>query len=175
MLMFNTNILNRFLDYKTQYFNSISEYLCKFNLLHNMTLNVLNCNIRSARRNFDEFLLFLENDIHSKNLDLIVLTETWHDVNFCNFSIHGYNTYFSKLKRNQNDGVIIFIKTHLCADIFEYEFLEANTMKVTLKLCNVIFRAYCIYRLPSSDKNKFLTTISSILSIDECINGHVII
>jgi len=90
MPMFNTNLLNRFLDYKTQYFNSISEYICKFNLLHNTTLNILNCNIRSARRNFDEFLLFLVNDIHSKNLDLIILTETWHDVNFCNFSIHGY-------------------------------------------------------------------------------------
>lgn len=65
MSMFNSNLLNHFLDYKTQYFNSISEYLCKFNLFHNMTLNVLNCNIRSVRRNFDEFLLFLENDIHS--------------------------------------------------------------------------------------------------------------
>lgn len=73
--MFNTNLLNRFLDYKTQYFNSISEFIYNFNLLHNTTLNVLNCNIRSVRHNFDEFLLFLGNDIHSKKLDLIILTE----------------------------------------------------------------------------------------------------
>jgi len=48
-------------------------------------------------------------------------------------------------------------------------------MKVTFKLCNVFFSVYCIYRSPSGDKNKFLTIINSILSKDECINGHVII
>lgn len=83
--------------------------------------------------------------------------------------------YFSKLKRNQNDGVIIFVKTHLCVDLFEYEFIEANIMRVSLKICNVSFRVFCFYRSPSSDKNKFLTIINSILSNDECINGHVII
>lgn len=95
MLMFNSNLLNSFLDYKTQYFNSVPEFIYKFNLVHNTTLNVLNCNIRSVRHNFDEFLLFLESDLHSKNLDLIIITETWHDINCCNFAIHGYNMYFS--------------------------------------------------------------------------------
>jgi len=64
----------------------------------------------------------------------------------------------------------------LCVDIFEYEYnIETHIMKVTLRICNVYFRSYCIYRSPSSDKNKFLTIISSILSKDECINGYVMI
>jgi len=130
---------------------------------------------RSARHNFDEFLLFSENYIHSKNLDLIILTETWHDVNFCNFSIPGYKLYFSKLKRKQNDGVMIFVKTYLFVNIIEYKYIEANIMKVTLRICNVYFKAYCVYRSPSNDKNKFLTIISSILSKKECINGYVMV
>ncbi|KAL4131531.1 hypothetical protein QTP88_008826 [Uroleucon formosanum] len=47
---------------------------------------------------------------------------------------------------------------------------ECLLKKITLSLS-----VYCIYRSPSGDKNKFLTIINSILSKNECINGHVII
>jgi len=49
-----------------------------------------------------------------------------------------------------------------------------SAKKKKVKACSINERV-CIYRSPSGDKNKFLTIINSILSKDECINGHVII
>lgn len=56
--------------------------------------------------------LISKNDDPSKILDLIILTETWHDVNSCNDLIPRHNLYFSNVKRNRNDGVTIFVKTY---------------------------------------------------------------
>lgn len=55
-------------------------------------------NIRSVNANFDELLLFLENGINYKKIDIFILTETWHHVENCLYSISGYNTYFSNTK-----------------------------------------------------------------------------
>jgi len=107
--MSNYNILDRFLDYKTNYFSFITEFMNKYKILDKMFFNIFHCNIRSIRNHFDELLLFLQNDANSRNLDIMVVTETLHDVNYCNFSIPGYQLYFSKIKRNQNDGVMMMV------------------------------------------------------------------
>jgi len=70
-------------------------------------------NIRSANANVDELLLCLENDVNSKNIDIVIVTETWYDTNHINISLSGYSSYFTEIKRNQNDGIIIFFKKHL--------------------------------------------------------------
>jgi hypothetical protein len=63
-------------SYKTNYFNSFSEFFNMKNNLNNNYVNILCCNIRSVNSNFDKLILFLENEIDSKKLDIIVLTET---------------------------------------------------------------------------------------------------
>lgn len=98
-----SSILNSFVDYKTMYFNSITAFFLTYSLANDNSLNVFSCDIRSVKNIFDELLLFLKNDVCSKHLDFIILTETWHDVNCCNYVIPGYNLYYSKLERNQND------------------------------------------------------------------------
>lgn len=107
--MSKNNVFDRFLDYKTNYFLSIPEFRNKYEIINEKFFNIFHCNIRSIKNHFDELLLFLQNDVNNKILDIIVLSETWHDVNYCNFSIPGYVLYFSKIKRNQNDGVMIGI------------------------------------------------------------------
>lgn len=72
-------------------------------------LNVLHMNIRSMRKNFDQFLLYMGNG--EIEHDVIVLTETWieHDYEF-DFCLDQYEV----LKRNsvytKSDGLCIFIK-----------------------------------------------------------------
>lgn len=59
-------------------------------------LSVFGCNIRSVSANnynknyFYELNLFLKNDIHCNTLDLIILTEIWHNVVFIKFSVTFY-------------------------------------------------------------------------------------
>jgi len=87
-------------------------------------------NIRSVRANFDDLVLLLENDSQYKRVDIIILTETWHNVEDCVYSISGYNTYFSSVKRNQNDGLTLFVKQNLRINLYEYGFEESNIIKV---------------------------------------------
>lgn len=44
------------------------------------------CTIRSVNANLEELLLLFENDKNSNLLDIIILTETWHDDNYFNIS-----------------------------------------------------------------------------------------
>lgn len=113
--MVDNNFIEKYDNYDTKYYESISEFVNNLNLLSNFSkhLNVMCTNIGNQNANFDELILFLENDTHSKNIDILILTKSWH-INADNFgSLTGCNTYSSTIKRNQNDGVIIFVKSSL--------------------------------------------------------------
>jgi len=130
--------------YRTNYFESFSEYNSYLNNKGESLLNIICLNIRSVNAHFDELLLFLENDINNKKIDVIVLTEMWHDSLFCHYIIPGYSILFSSTKRNQNDGIIIFVKNHLNADFYDYDFLEYNIVKLSLIINNLPI-ACCMY------------------------------
>lgn len=66
--------------------------------------------------NFDELTLFLENDSNIYIVDVIVLTETWHDSNYCVYVIDGYKLYYSTIKRNRNSDC--FLKKKILRRLF---------------------------------------------------------
>lgn len=76
-----------YLNYRTNYYESFSEFVGINNEENKKYLNLICCYIRSVNANahFDELLLFLENDIKYTNIDIILLTETWHNVLSCNY------------------------------------------------------------------------------------------
>lgn len=121
MDIFQSLSTSNFSNYTTNYFCSFSDFIYSHKIINGFFLNVLCCNIRSVNSNLDELLLFLENDKKNMLLDIIILTETWHDVNCCNISIRDYNTYFTKIKRNQNDGIIVLYKKNVCIQFFEFD------------------------------------------------------
>lgn len=61
-------------------------------------LNVLCSNIRRVNTNIDELFIFLENSNYNQKVNVIVLTETWHDVNYRNINVPGYKTFYSEKK-----------------------------------------------------------------------------
>lgn len=52
-------------------------------------------------------------------MDVIILTETWHTIENCNYRIPGYTLYLISTKRNQNDGIMVFIRQNINIDIHE--------------------------------------------------------
>jgi len=56
-------------------------------------LNVFCCNIRSINAYFDEFILYINSEKNCPTLDVIVLTDTWHTIDNCNYKIPGYKLY----------------------------------------------------------------------------------
>jgi len=101
--------------------------------------------IRSINAHFDELLLFLENDAKYRDIDVIVLTETWHNLLPCAYSIDGYNMFCSSIKRNQNYGVIVFAKSTLIVEFFEYDFVDVNILKLYISNIKVPINLVCMY------------------------------
>lgn len=129
-------------------------------------------NIRSIKANFDELILLFENDLLLKKIDILILTETWHDnMTNCVYSIPGYNTYFSTVKRNENDGLFFFVNENLTIDLFEYGFEESNILRLTVTIENKNTCIYCVYRSPSSNTNDFLITLRNIF-VNEITNNE---
>lgn len=60
---------------------------------------------------------------------MTALTETWYDSSIhCIYYINGYKLFFSFIKRNQNDGIFVFIKHTFNVEIYEYEFVITKTL-----------------------------------------------
>lgn len=153
---FNNIIEN--LNNKTNYFESFYEYYTSVNINFENYLNIVCLNIRSINAHFDELLLFLENNLYYNKIDIIVLTETWHDTISCPYKINGYNILFSNIKRNQNDGVIVFVKQHLSTDFYDFNYLENNIVKLSLIINNSPLIILCVYRSPSTDYTNFINS-----------------
>jgi len=47
------------------------------------------------------------------------------------YTIEGYKLFFSTIKRNQNDGIFVFVKYNYNVDFFEYYFVETNIVKLS--------------------------------------------
>lgn len=73
------NTLSNHLDYKTKYFESLSEFVRTFHFDNKMFITIFYCNIRGINKHFDKFVLFLNSDKFSCNLYIIILVKTWND------------------------------------------------------------------------------------------------
>lgn len=164
--MDSINLLSNYLDYKTKYFESLSEFVKTFHFDNKMYFSIFCCNIRSINKHFDEFTLYLNSDKFSCNLDIIILTETWHNIDLCDFEIPGYRIYFSTVKRNQNDGIIVFTRSHLSVESIEYKYTVANILNLKLEVNNIPLNILCVYRSPTSDICEFITTIENIFKVE---------
>jgi hypothetical protein len=65
-------------------------------------ISIIHLNIRSYKKNFDEFLVLL-NGMNVK-FDVIVLTETWMDGCESVVCLNGYSAFSTSSRFNQNDG-----------------------------------------------------------------------
>jgi hypothetical protein len=80
-------VLRNYLDYKTKYFDSFSQFVKIHKYVNGEFISVFCNNIRSINAHFNDFLFFLNSDTNCCNLDVIILTENWHNVEYCNFKI----------------------------------------------------------------------------------------
>jgi hypothetical protein len=50
--------------------------------------------------------------------------------------------YFSFIKRNQNYGVMVFVKHYLSVEFFEYDFVDSNIVEPLIKYTIYIFNQW---------------------------------
>lgn len=167
------NVLNELEDEENDILNNINQRydvhqygkICDDMKNKTGVLKILHINIRSAQKNFDAFLTFLE-AFKIRDLDIIIFGETRSIRNINNYTIPGFQTYFNNSMNNQNDGVLIFIRDDITFNI-NHEVLPLTNVtisNISFKLNNVEFLIMPCYRSPSISDNLFLIDLESYLS-----------
>lgn len=125
------------------------------------SIKILHLNIRSINRNVDELRLFL---VTIEILpEVIILSECWLRKNPILPIMEGYLSYKTNNNRNQNDGLVIYIKLNLRHSITEPIFSDANCLLCTLHSNNLVIIA--LYRSPSiHNTESFLDGLNNLLT-----------
>ena len=131
-------------------------------------LLIIHQNIRSFNKNFDSFSVFI-NSIN-RNIDIIVLTETWFIKDFCS-SIRGFTDHHVFRPDKIRGGVSIYIRNGLICnakrnltfveDGIEMCAVELFPNNMNLKQSLIIAG---VYRPPNSPVHLFNDKINEILS-----------
>ena len=123
---------------------------------------IFHTNIRSINKNFDNLLLTLNQYIGV--FDIIVLTETWIVYNLNNFTINGYDILYNNSKLNQNDGVIVYVKSELN---YSYDIVKIGPLinAIQIKIDNDETTVYitALYRLHMIKIEQFIIDLRSYL------------
>jgi hypothetical protein len=122
----------------------------------NLSLSLIQQNIRSYNRNIDEFLVTLEG--LAVNFDIILLTEAWLGNNNCDLlSVDGYDLFRTYNNLNSSDGLVVYANRSLSASSRQ---LSIGGVATALSLsfgwrgfpCEIL----AIYRSPNSNINLFI-------------------
>lgn len=125
------------------------------------SLNLIHLNIRSVNSNFDKFTVFLIG--LEVSCDIIILSECWLNPNSIIPVLEGYVSYHTSNPKNQNDGVIIYIKTGLLHNTTEPIMPDASCLVCHLKQYELSIVA--LYRSPSCrNQENFLDGLNGILA-----------
>ena len=114
--------------------------------------SVLLFNVRSCRRNFNEFeCIFYE---YFKHFTCIALTETWLTQDFDNlFFINGFRS-FNVYRSPNGGGIRLYCKNDLDVTLItEHSFVSETCEMLTLQICcnTIKFVLSTVYHPPSSD------------------------
>ena len=116
---------------------------------------ILHENIRSFKRNFDEFHSFTSE--LSRAAVIIVLSETWFSANTCR-DVRGYTGFHTYRADKSGSGVSEFVRdcytsTHVANFSVCHAYYEFSVARISLSNnCTIII--ICVYRPP--DKSKIL-------------------
>lgn len=131
---------------------------------------IIQNNIRSIGKNLDEFRVFVEG--LNTTFECIVLTETRQIHDPTVFHIDGYETIYNQGNLNQNDGVVIFIKSELYQTHKLIELNGSFMIKLKAQYLNKIFCIYTFYRSPNTDVDDFLEELNNKLNEEKEDNCH---
>lgn len=134
------------------------------------TFNILHTNIRSINCNYDS-LITLVTRINVP-CDVIILTECWLSRVVTIPVFDGYTSYKTQYS-NQNDGVIVYIKSDIIHTVIERVIQDANCLITKLDLD---FAVVAIYRSPAQKNiDNFIDSLDQTLASLSSSNTVVLI
>lgn len=121
-------------------------------------LTIVSQNIRSIYSNIDDFQVTMTE--LNFDIDILVLTECRIQLNKPIPNIINYNSFHTKNRLNQNDGVTTYIKNSHAAKVKEIILENASCIEISLHDLVIL----CIYRSPSiNNADNFINSLSKHL------------
>ena len=130
-------------------------------------ISILQINIRSINHNFDELCVFLQK-FSDKDLiyDVIILSETWEINDKSYFNLKGYQSFYNESNKNQNDGMIIYVRNYLGANVEVIHTHNFKFINIMFNKNKISFSINTVYRSPSDsleELQNFLNSLNEIL------------
>jgi hypothetical protein len=150
--------------YDSLQYNNISEWIYNVNMTFHFSNQfvLIHMNIRSMRKNWNNFIAFINNEI--SQVHCIVLTETFlHAEEEKKFFIPGFQCISKPRKiKKRGGGIIMYIRENLICPTISYSDDEVESYEyMHVKVLD--YNIYAIYRPPSSSKAKFLEELENNL------------
>lgn len=118
-------------------------------------LPIIILNIRSYTKNIDHFLMWPQSEQFVPNM--VVLTETYGEcVNCALRSLSVYDVYYTKLNKNRNDGVIVYLNEQFGGSAEEIFSGNVTCSKIGFTVNGKCFEVLALYRSPSDCQMSFL-------------------
>ena len=131
-------------------------------MFHSSGLNILQMNIRSINKNFDNFLVQLSS--FQTHFDVLILTECWITDTYTHKNIPSFHVFSTKSSGRQNDGVVVYVSEQLKATATELDLTDANCLKLDIRLQHHTICILSIYRSPSIHNiTPFLDSLRTVL------------
>ena len=141
--------------------------------------SVFHFNIRSMKKNFENFKEFLKN--LSVSFSAIYLSETWcesqDESQNSNYILSGYNFFYQYRQCRRRGGVCLFVKESFCCKTrqdlsINCDVIESLCLEINEKSKNIILNL--TYRPPNGDVKEFEKHLNKILSTNDILKKEVI-
>ncbi|KAG8319844.1 hypothetical protein J6590_108404 [Homalodisca vitripennis] len=151
--------------------NTQSDINTFFNLESNQGgFNIIYTNIRSMRKNFDSFIININNSIN--RINIIILSEIWIGTDEVElFNIPGYVLFAECNDVYRSGGVLCYVDNSFDCNQLQLNMTTADALLLNVRFNRSYFKLLCLYRLHNFSENLFLDEISNVLSN---INNNVI-
>lgn len=149
-------------EINTHVLTNIEEYnqFSKLQII-NDSFNIFHTNIRSLDKNLDSLKILLEQ--LNSNFDVIVCSETrfieYPDL----FNMPNYTIYFNDSNYNQNDGVVVYVKTHIKHNIIKCKTDSTCYLRLECHINNEIVAITSIYKSPAINDDNFINNLSNYI------------
>ena len=145
------------------------DYVDKVTNVTDNDLTVMQLNIRGIGSKQTQLLDLIDNSIESKELDVILLSETWLTPFSPNLNIPGYTLYRQDQIQKKGGGVAILVSNKLRCTVLDEinsNLPETECLAVSVSLRNGGSCVLCsMYRPPNSNIQTFLASYNSLLSV----------
>lgn len=155
----------------TKIINNLQDFMrMKIKLKEN--LKIFHMNIRSISKNLNELSIFLNQ--FSEQFDIIILSESWRIYDTSIYNLDNYDLLYNDSSINQNDGVVIYIKSSFIYTHSVVQIGGVKAIKLNISLLNKKIVITSIYKSPIICQKMFTTELLNYLEKVEKCDVHVI-